>query len=103
MDLEIAHLVKRTETLEDVLKTLTSTNASVKHYLHKLREKMGECQTLFGQSGKLTCSICYTRPLEKVNIPCGHMICLECSERVLRRRKCFTCRSDVVSQHKIFI
>ena len=103
MDSEITKMLKRSVAVEELLKSITSTNNSAKFYLTKLQAQIGECTSLFGPSKQNTCAICYTRSIEIVNIPCGHLICTECAERVGRRGKCFTCRCEVQSQHKVFL
>ena len=103
METEINHLLKRSESFEDVLKSLASTNYSLKFYFIKLKTKIVDCRNVMGVPRKNTCSICYTRLISIVNIPCGHLICQDCAERVMQRKKCFTCRCEVRTQHKVFI
>lgn len=103
MDDEINQLLKRSGDFADVLKTLSSTNDSLKFYLTKLKAKIGVCCATFGVTRKNPCVICYTRAVGIVNIPCGHLVCTACADRVHQRGKCFTCRAVVDSQHKVFM
>ena len=48
------------------------------------------------------CTVCVTRELGTVLIPCGHAFCVSCAGRAERTR-CHTCRSQIHSTMRIFI
>ena len=48
------------------------------------------------------CTVCVTRELGAVLIPCGHTFCLSCAGRAERTR-CHTCRARIDSTLRIFI
>ena len=48
------------------------------------------------------CTVCVTRELGTVLIPCGHAFCPSCAGRAERTR-CHTCRSRIDSTMRIFI
>ena len=48
------------------------------------------------------CSVCYTREIQSVLAPCGHVFCTSCAGRAERTR-CHTCRGRVDHSIKIFI
>ena len=100
MNEDIAALTKKSQDLQEKLKTLTSTNSSLLFYLNKLGDKLADFKP---HSGDNRCVICYTRKIECATVPCGHLTCVDCSERVLNRGRCFTCRGTVSSMLKIFI
>ena len=48
------------------------------------------------------CTVCVTRELGTVMIPCGHAFCASCAARAERSR-CHTCRARIDSTMRIFI
>ena len=48
------------------------------------------------------CSVCVTRDLSTILIPCGHAFCTSCAGRAERTR-CHTCRARIDSTMRIFI
>jgi hypothetical protein len=56
--------------------------------------------TLHGCHIEKTCPICMTEELVMFMVPCGHVICSTCSERVVDR--CFVCRSEISSKNKLY-
>ena len=48
------------------------------------------------------CTVCVTRELGAVMIPCGHVFCTSCAGRAERSR-CHTCRARIDSTMRIFI
>ena len=48
------------------------------------------------------CSVCYTRDIDMVLVPCGHAFCSSCARRGLRTR-CHTCRADAGSSMRIYL
>ena len=47
----------------------------------------------------LTCKICFTTRVDRVLLPCGHLLCHTCEARV---RACPFCKKQVESRHRIF-
>ena len=48
------------------------------------------------------CPVCYTREMQSVLAPCGHVFCTSCAGRAERSR-CHTCRGRVDHAIRIFI
>ena len=48
------------------------------------------------------CTVCVTRELGTVMIPCGHAFCASCAARAERSR-CHTCRARIDNTMRIFI
>ena len=48
------------------------------------------------------CTVCYTREVGMVLVPCGHTFCASCAGRAERTR-CHSCRARVDSTMRVFI
>ena len=51
--------------------------------------------------GEKTCSLCETRGLTAVTVPCGHQMCVGCSLRLLDRR-CPFCRTEMACVTRVY-
>lgn len=49
-----------------------------------------------------TCPVCYDARVEVVFIPCGHTICRKCYDKMVAKRQCSTCRTDVHEIVRLF-
>lgn len=78
------------ETLQNVISD--TKNAYTRRKITK--------STLHGCRIEKTCPICMTEELVIFMVPCGHVICSVCSERVVDR--CFVCRSEITSKNKLY-
>jgi len=67
--------------------------------LQSITELLG---TVSSSSAKKTCTVCYTRDVGHVLLPCGHTFCSSCAGRAERTR-CHSCRARVDSTMRIFI
>lgn len=47
------------------------------------------------------CSICVQREVEIANVPCGHTLCTECSNKIVSR-ECFFCRTEIEKVIKLY-
>ena len=47
------------------------------------------------------CPICFDGKVSYVIVPCGHVVCVECQQRV--KESCFTCRSLVHTTIKLYL
>ena len=67
--------------------------------LQNITELMGTC----GTTAVKKCTVCYTRPLLTVLVPCGHTFCTSCAVRAETRGRCHTCRGRVDSTMRVYI
>jgi len=52
---------------------------------------------------RVTCSICMERDISIALSPCGHTLCFNCGDRVLRDNVCCFCRRGVSNTIRIFV
>ena len=66
--------------------------------LQNITELMGTCGTAVKK-----CTVCYTREVLTVLVPCGHTFCTSCAARAETRGRCHTCRGRVDSTMRVYI
>ena len=49
------------------------------------------------------CAICMDSQVSVVLIPCGHTLCSQCGETVMRQKSCCFCKQDVVTLNRFFL
>ena len=88
--------------LDSHLRNLTTINDELKD---KCEKALSALRALCGDvTAHTTCSICYTRERTHAILPCGHGgFCEACSDRVVRRARCPTCRGSVEGNIRIFL
>jgi len=67
--------------------------------LQNITELMGTC----GTTPVKKCTVCYTREVQTVLVPCGHTFCTSCAARAETRGRCHTCRGRVDSTMRVYI
>ena len=67
--------------------------------LQNITELMGTC----GTTTVKKCTVCYTREVQTVLVPCGHTFCTSCAARAETRGRCHTCRGRVDSTMRVYI
>ena len=67
--------------------------------LQNITELMGTC----GTTTVKKCTVCYTREVLTVLVPCGHTFCTSCAVRAETRGRCHTCRGRVDSTMRVYI
>ena len=60
------------------------------------------------QKSNFNCKICYNNKINYALNPCGHTLCQECSENILKNQHqsinlCPFCKQSIISYHKIFL
>ena len=89
--------------LDSHLRNLTTINGDLKDRCEKALEAL---RALCGGdiAARTKCSLCYTRERSHAILPCGHGgFCEACSDRVVRRARCPTCRASVEGNIRIFL
>jgi hypothetical protein len=46
------------------------------------------------------CKICLSKPVNRVLIPCGHVICKECRPNIVA---CHICRQKILQDNSLYI
>lgn len=95
--------VKEIKTLRDnyansASKTLQSVVNATKDAFTRRRIALS---TLQGCHVERSCPICMNQEPDTFMVPCGHVTCSKCAEKVVER--CFVCRSQIISKNKLFI
>ena len=67
--------------------------------LQNITELMGTC----GTTTVKKCTVCYTREVQTVLVPCGHTFCTSCAARAETRGRCHSCRGRVDSTMRVYI
>ena len=67
--------------------------------LQNITELMGTC----GTTPVKKCTVCYTREVQTVLVPCGHTFCTSCAARAETRGRCHSCRGRVDSTMRVYI
>ena len=67
--------------------------------LQNITELMGTC----GTTPVKKCTVCYTREVQTVLVPCGHTFCTSCAARAETRGRCHTCRGRVDNTMRVYI
>jgi hypothetical protein len=110
---------ERTSSLyEDILKKMRDKGVEFDIHLSRVKKANDELvakaektlSTLHDLVGTVrpaprTCSVCYTRALTMVIVPCGHAFCTNCTERATQRNpaRCFTCRGRIADTLKVYV
>lgn len=82
------------ELVAEVLR-LRQEKEQVEVRMAELRTKASKAQDFLASlEDGFECSICFSNPIDRVLIPCGHQLCSSC-DRGLRRRECPFCRVDI--------
>ena len=88
--------------IELISKLNTEMREKIDAFLTALQTIRG---SIFVDTAVVKCSICYTRERTQAFVPCGHVVCRNCSQRASARNppRCFTCRAPIQETHRIFL
>ena len=86
---------------EEFSSYLTECNELNEQLRHKSQKLLKLIDTKNRTPNKL-CSICYVQPIQIALLPCGHVLCVGCSERAINRSRCFQCRGALDGSLKIY-
>lgn len=88
----------------DFDRALTKVKKMNDELVLKAQQTLASLSELVGSVGSQPqkCTVCVTRELGTVMIPCGHAFCSSCAGRAERSR-CHTCRARIDSTMRIFI
>lgn len=68
------------------------------------RVEEGSVATIGEQQPRFRCSVCYTRAITHILLPCGHIsICKRCLVRLEKQDECPTCRTRVQKVMRFYI
>lgn len=67
---------------------------SQRKIISKLEEELEDSQT---------CSICFVEKKNTALIPCGHLLCAGCTNKIWNSRKCPFCNQMIRDSQKIFL
>ena len=88
--------------IELISKLNTEMRDKIDAFLNALQTVQG---SIFIDTNTPKCTICYTRERTHTFLPCGHVVCRNCSQRASTRNppRCFTCRQPIQETHRIFL
>lgn len=94
--------VSRNEAANNALReenrSLKGENESLKEENESLKEQLKQQSEKIEEQTK--CKICLSNDMSITLLPCGHVICCECSAKIT---ECSFCRTDIQKKHKSFI
>eukprot|EP01121_Diplochlamys_sp_Union-15-3_P019423 TRINITY_DN7319_c0_g1_i1.p1 TRINITY_DN7319_c0_g1~~TRINITY_DN7319_c0_g1_i1.p1 ORF type:complete len:267 (-),score=17.28 TRINITY_DN7319_c0_g1_i1:3-803(-) len=75
----------------------------VRNSLIKLKEEIENTDSaLKTDSGVSLCKICYNDQISAALVPCGHIYCANCTQKICRENVCPICRSSINKKIEIF-
>ena len=80
---------------------LSKVKTQNEELLHKAQQCLGSLVELLGTVRQSKCSVCVTRELDTVCLPCGHAFCANCAGRAERTR-CHACRTRVERTARVY-
>ena len=109
-------LLKMSSAYEETVKAMRSKALEFDRALSKVKrlndelvikaqqalQSIGELMGCVRNPTNPKCTVCVTRELGTILIPCGHAFCTSCAGRAERTR-CHTCRARIDSTMRIFI
>ena len=84
------------------LSRVTRLNTELVKKAEEALKSIGELMGCVRSPTNPKCSVCVTRELGTILIPCGHAFCTSCAGRAERTR-CHTCRTRIDSTMRIYI
>ena len=89
----LATVVHEKETLNASLETMASELNKSEEEKRRLEIEKNQLEIQLEEEKKtIQCAVCWVSPKSVLLIPCAHMLCVPCSEKVQR---CPICRSDI--------
>ena len=80
-------------------KSLENTDRLLKE-VHTMKKAFHCLKMSFGDKSVDLCHICYVNERNFVFVPCGHIFCKTCSNKMVR---CAICKANITKNIKVFI
>ena len=103
---DVAKLLhEKSSSLDQELDKVKTANLEMRTKVESFMQTLDQVKSTMQANPTPKCSICYSRSRTHAFIPCGHIVCQNCSRRATQRStpRCFTCRSAVDDVIKVYV